>query len=70
MARQIGSQYRETLRESGYQLVARKPGMVLLEAPDGQREIWAANDQHAGYTIQIGRWGYEFVSDSRLGGFN
>jgi hypothetical protein len=64
MAKQIGSQYRETLAESGYKLVTRFPGAVVLE-DDGKREIWYANDDHAGYTVQVGRWGYEFGSDYR-----
>lgn len=63
MGRQIGSQHRVTLAESGYKLIRRQPGLVILEAPDGQREAWYANDSHAGFTIQIGRWGYEFAHD-------
>jgi len=63
MAKQIGSQYRETLKESGCTLVERPgPGEVILDC-DGQLELWAVNDHHAGYTIQVGRWGYEFVRD-------
>ena len=58
--RQIGSQLRETLAESGYKLVGRFPRGVILEDSEGKRETWYANDDHAGYTIQIGRWGYEF----------
>lgn len=63
MPRQIGSQLRATLKESGYVLVRREPGRVILQAPDGQREAWYANDHHAGYTVQVGRWGYEFAHD-------
>ena len=63
MAKQIGSQYRETLAESGYKLVGRYPGAVILEDEEGKREIWYANDDHAGYTVQVGRWGYEFGAD-------
>ena len=62
MGRCIGSQYRETLRDSGYRFVQyAPPGAVDLEHPDGTRELWQVNDHHAGYTIQVGRWGYEFV---------
>ncbi len=64
--KRIGSQLRETLAESGYHLVGRpRPGVVLLEDDAGQRELWYANDYHAGYTVQIGRWGYEFGMDFR-----
>lgn len=73
MAKQIGSQYRETLAESGYKLVGRRPGAVLLEPSDypaQPREAWYTNDHHTGYTIQVGRWGYEFGRDSRSGGFD
>jgi hypothetical protein len=62
MARQIGSQHRETLAESGYRLVKRPfDGEVILADADGNRELWVVNDHHAGHTIQVGRWGYEFI---------
>ena len=60
----IGSQHREMLKESGYKLVARWKGAVILEDTfSGQRELWYASDHHSGYTIQVGRWGYEYGSD-------
>ena len=65
MAKRCGSQYRETLKESGYKLVGRSKGYVILEDAEGKREVWYANNQHAGYTIQVGRWGYEFGRDIR-----
>lgn len=58
----IGSQKRERLAESGM-VVLGKPcdGTVTLFNPrQGTAELWYVNDHHAGYTIQIGRWGYEF----------
>ena len=64
----IGSQKREKLKESGYRLVSRPgSGRVVLAPVDGggPSEIWYASDHHAGYTIQIGRWGYEFGMDCR-----
>jgi len=62
--KQIGSQYRETLKESGYGFLYRSgKGVVILMSPEGKPEMWIANDGYAGYTIQIGRWGYEFVSE-------
>jgi hypothetical protein len=52
----IGSQHREILKESGYKLVGRFHRVVILEDPaDGHKELWYANDSHAGYTIQVGR---------------
>jgi len=36
-------------------------GEVILEDESGKRELWAANDDHAGYTVEIDGWGYEFV---------
>ncbi len=59
----IGSQTRETLKESGHKLVSKLEGVVILENPEGKKEVWYANDHHAGYTIQVGRWGYEFGRD-------
>lgn len=61
--KRIGSQIRETLKESGYKLIGRRYREVILEDSDGNKEVWGANDQHAGYTIQVGRWGYEFLRD-------
>lgn len=59
---QIGSQNRETLKASGYKLISRpSPGEVVLESDIGQKELWVANDDYAGYVIEIGGWGYEFV---------
>ncbi|KKL23891.1 hypothetical protein LCGC14_2420850 [marine sediment metagenome] len=68
MAKQMGSQDRETLAESGYRLVSRPfEGEVILADPEGNRELWMANDHYAGYTIQVGRWGYEFVRGIQAG---
>jgi hypothetical protein len=62
--KRIGSQIRETLKESGYKLAGRpSPGVVILQDEDGKKEVWYANDTHSGYTVQVGRWGYEFGRD-------
>jgi len=63
--KRIGSQLRETLAESGYRYVGRiGPGEIILgDEESGHLEIWGANDHHVGYTIQVGRWGYEFLRD-------
>ena len=65
--KRIGSQVRETLKESGYELVSRpdKGVVILRDKSTGKAEMWYANDDHAGYTIQIGRWGYEFGMDCK-----
>lgn len=62
MPKIIGSQRRETLKESGYTLVSRpRRGEAILEDEGGKRELWAANNNFAGFVVEIGRWGYEFV---------
>jgi hypothetical protein len=62
--KRIGSQTRETLKESGYKLAGRPgKGQVILEDETGKKELWYANDCHSGYTVQVGRWGYEFGCD-------
>jgi hypothetical protein len=50
--KKIGSQIRVTLKEAGYTFIRPNNGEPA--------EMWYANNHHAGYTIQIGRWGYEF----------
>lgn len=64
-----GSQIRETLAESGYELVRHLPhGEVLLrDILDGSTEIWALRDDFAGYVIEIDGKGYEFVTSRTEG---
>jgi hypothetical protein len=61
--RQIGSQMRETLEESGMQVYQgpNEDGEILLIDKDGKIEVWFEHDDHAGYTIEIDRIGYEFA---------
>ncbi len=59
----IGSQHRETLKEANYHLLSRFNGYATVLSPDGKRELWASNDHAAGFVLQIGRWGYEFVRE-------
>lgn len=65
----IGSQVRERIEATPYRVVVRPAsGQVVLYGL-GKFELWRANNRHGGYTIQIGRWGYEFVrSIERAGG--
>ena len=66
MTTQIGSQHRETLQEAGYNLVSRNDECVLLENKDTKKlELWALNDDFAGYVIEVDGKGYEFVSERR-----
>lgn len=62
------SQSRELLKDSGYKLFARPaPGVVILQDIESNKlEYWFAHDHYAGYTIQIGRWGYEFASSCNI----
>lgn len=63
--KRFGSQTRVTLKESDYELISRpdKGVVILRRKSDNIAEVWYANNNHAGYTIQIGRWGYEFGMD-------
>lgn len=71
MARQIGSQYRETLAEAGYTFLGwdggegdHKAEAILVDA-DGKQERWVRRDDHAGWTVEIEGIGYEFVHSLR-----
>ena len=57
-----GSQKRETLEESGLTLIAlHLNGQEALLNNDGRGELWALNDDFAGYVIEINGKGYEFI---------
>jgi hypothetical protein len=67
--KKIGSQTRETLKESGYKLIQKnKDEVILQDKEDGHFEIWAKNNHHAGYTIDIKGVGYEYVRRTTLFG--
>ena len=60
--KKYGSQIRESLNDSGYSVKEfLLDNQVVLEDSDGELEVWALNDGHAGYTIEINGQGYEFV---------
>lgn len=65
MTRHIGSQIRDTLKESGYRVVKRLSSKRVILKEIGQEdqhcEEWFANDHHAGYTIEINGIGYEYA---------
>ena len=61
MSKTIGIQYRETLEESGYTVLEIHDGYVHLMDEIGKVELWQENDDFAGYVIDIGGIGYEFV---------
>jgi hypothetical protein len=64
-----GSQNREPLSESGYDLVGYldRETIVLRWKPENddleQVEVWGLCDDHAGYTIEVDGKGFEFVRD-------
>lgn len=61
MIKQIGSQNREKIEDTSYKIRAKRGKLVSLEC-GSHREVWAKNDHHAGYTLEIDGIGYEFVS--------
>ncbi len=73
MGKQIGSQFRETLAEAKYTLVAwagddgdEDRSQVVLADEDGKQELWGRNDHHSGWTVEIDGVGYEFCHSLRL----
>lgn len=63
MTKKIGSQTRDTLKESGYTLIKRinKNNVILQEKGESHCESWFKNDHHAGYVIEINGLGYEYT---------
>jgi hypothetical protein len=61
--KKVGSQIRESLRESDYKLV-KKSGKeaILQDKDDGHFERWVKNDHFAGYVVVIDGVGYEYTS--------
>jgi hypothetical protein len=69
----IGSQYRETLDEAGYEVVrltkeqrqrlcvGRNEKILCDKGDRRDTELWFKNDHHSGYTIEINGVGYEFA---------
>jgi len=61
--KQRGSQMRQKIEDSEYDLFKRlSPEEVILTDTDtGKKELWALNDDHSGFTVEIRGRGYEFV---------
>jgi hypothetical protein len=60
----IGSQRRESLATTDFELAGKKGKEVILRDKEtGVHELWVRNDSHAGYTIDIGGKGYEFARE-------
>ncbi len=58
----IGSQVRERIEETGYKLISvHIDGKTALLNNNGACELWALNDDYAGYVIEINGQGYEFI---------
>jgi len=68
MIKTIGSQKREPIEETEYKIAKNmlcnlaEGEIILVNIDTCLLEIWAKNDCHAGYTIEIDSIGYEFVS--------
>lgn len=61
MAKQIGSQNRETLKEAETVLIRSVGNEILTLNHQGQFELWMIHDHHAGYTLEWDGVGYEFL---------
>lgn len=58
----IGSQRRELLSETEYELISLSESeAILLNTDTGRRELWSKKDDFAGYVVEINGVGYEFV---------
>ena len=64
MTRIIGSQIRDLIGETTYKVVGmtQYDEAILEDEEGGELELWAPNDYHAGYTIEIAGIGYEFTT--------
>lgn len=61
--RTIGSQTRQELEYSDYKMRQRiNAEEVILMAYDGVLQLWVANDDYAGFVLEIDGVGYEFVT--------
>jgi hypothetical protein len=64
MIKRIGSQCRESLKDSGMKLYERiSADEVILIDDTGKKELWFMNDSSASYVIEIDGEGYEFSRD-------
>ncbi len=64
----IGSQNRETLKESGLILSVLQgtyptQEAILVNPETKEKELWIENDHFAGYVIEIKSTGFEYVRD-------
>ena len=62
--RKLGSQSIETLKEAGYEVVEFLPDneVILQEIDSDKKELWALNNNFAGYVLEIPSIGkFEFV---------
>jgi hypothetical protein len=64
MIKHIGSQNRELIGETTYKVVGvtQYDEVILEDEEGGDLELWAPNDHHSGYTIEIAGIGYEFTT--------
>jgi hypothetical protein len=60
----IGSQIRQEIEESEYDIVQIYRRTAILRNRDtGKDEVWAKNNNFAGYVIVIDGQGYEFMRE-------
>ncbi len=65
MGKQIGSQYRETLKDAGLRIAWPTPrGYVLQDKETGAYSLWERCDDFAGYVVEIEGVGHEFLSST------
>ena len=54
-------QTRETLEEAGLSFVSLEDNLLVTEDESGYQEVWALNDNYAGYVIVYKGQGYEYA---------
>jgi len=58
----IGSQVRERIEETELEVLYTERNEAVLYNPESNKyEVWAENDDNAGYTVEINGVGYEFL---------
>jgi hypothetical protein len=64
MIRQIGSQAREPLEDTEYEVYQgpNEDGEIILIDESEKKELWVQREDFAGYVVEIDGIGYEFVT--------
>ena len=66
MIKSIGSQNREKIEDTEYEVyrVCAHGEVILHDTEMNRYEVWAKNDNFAGYVLEINGIGYEFCRGS------